>query len=187
MQAEDQTKNEIIISSDSDDNNETKILDDIYECAEDETTQIDHLDTKINQFKPLVRNDTSMCMIVPPECRLTPRKGRKCPSPFTEESDLDNIDNDDDIEEKTKNEAHNTTKMFHLKFTHDDSTEEKGEDLKPQKATTETMNVNPKKPSVETDIRVRNYIETLIPMKEIRQRFRAKRKEEDEEDFLNYV
>ena len=30
-----------------------------------------------------------MCMIASPDCSLTPRRGRKCPSPFQEETDLD--------------------------------------------------------------------------------------------------
>ena len=44
-----------------------------------------------------------------------------------------------------------------------------------------------KKPSVETDIRVKNYAQSLIPISVIRHRFRVRRQEEDVEDFLNYV
>ena len=49
------------------------------------------------------------------------------------------------------------------------------------------MKEKKKRQSVETDIRVKNYVQKLVPMQVIRRRFRAERKEEDKEDFLNYV
>ena len=97
---------------------------------------------------------------------------------------------DDDKEEKNGNKIPKpdiTNENIKETSVETEDTEDNNENLKPQNSPPDTTKSNLKKPSIETDIRVKNYVETLIPIKIIRQRFRVKRREEDEEDFLNYV
>ena len=245
---------------------------------EDETQPKDYLIAKLQQVKPLARQDSSMCMIASPDCSLTPRKGRKLPSPFEEESEFeisnsitDKVDNDndfdfDDLFEKDfgnteihdlLNEFRQTDyldldskgkkpKPFRRKDTssciiappdfrltprklkkspslftnilsdHSFEDMEKTKDIivensdTPNKVTNLKAGDNDimikdsdnneieetneivakdvkKKPTVETDIRIRNYCQSLIPINVIRHRFRVERREDDVEDFLNYV
>ena len=175
--------------------------------------------SKVKKTKPFTRKDTSSCIIAPPDCRLTPRKLTKCPSLFTPENDhLDNIfsDVDPESDEETKKTLDNNNlgdNKLPIKFNNIEhiimennnldndqpAVEEKiiengidNNNMSQKKIEIEEKSMtiadkNKKKPCIETDIRVKNYVQSLTPITVIRQRFRVERREEDAEDFLNYV
>ena len=169
------------------------------------------LDSKVKKPKPLRRKDTSSCIIAPADFRLTPSKLKKCPSIFTKDDtslELDNILSDVDMEPETDNTPNKLDKDILSSQLHSDTekpqvtilvtlaNDEDESDYTCNKEINEfskeknskiITKETKKKPSVETDIRVKNYAQSLIPINTIRHRFRVQRREEDVEDFLNYV
>ena len=134
-------------------------------------------------------------MIASPDCRLTPRKENKCPSPYpndvktedrVEFTDLSPSD-EDDFEEETMNELVIIKDVDSVSIANFDDignkTSNKGRSEEPRRILSV---MNAKKPPLETDIRVKNYIETLVPIKNIRKRFEMKRREENEELCLEF-
>ena len=136
------------------------------------------LDADATDAKPLKRNDSNMCMIAPQDCRLTPCPGRLCQTPFMENEEpmADTVTNKDEQDKElcSHEERNVDVNSFPKENESTNKSQEVVEEIK-------------KIPSIETDIRVKNYVQSLVPIQVIRKRFRAERKEEDDEDFLNYV
>ena len=94
---------------------------------------------------------------------------------FSEFSKLDEDQNQENNKKDQSNEAYEA-----------DDEEQNDEENTSVLSNKVLKNEPEKKQSVETDIR-KNYIDTLIPIKVIRQRFKMVRREGDLEHFMNYV